>query len=125
MTDSTENTILYYDFIEKNGYLAQLFEYQSIYVCQKLHSLNIPGRTLELGSFRASLKLMFVWKSHMINLNNSITLANLNREQKFQLADISSTINPPRLPNRNVHPVHVYLSLANANKRSHSVFEKD
>ncbi|CAO3667493.1 unnamed protein product [Rhizopus stolonifer] len=125
MTDSTDNTILYYDFIGRRGYLAQLFQYEDVYICQKLQSITIPACMLELELFRSSLKFMFVWKYHMINLDNNITLANLNKEQQFLLADISSTISPTHSPPCNVRPVQVYLSPSNANKRTRSVFEED
>ncbi|KAI9469998.1 MAG: hypothetical protein EXX96DRAFT_623579 [Benjaminiella poitrasii] len=126
MTDSTDNTILYYDFIGRLGYLAQLFEYENVYICQKLQSITIPACMLEFELFRSSLKFMFVWKHHMINLNNNIILANLNKEQQILLTDISSTISPPHSPSRNVRPVQVYLSLSNStsNKRTRSVFEE-
>ncbi|KAI8644438.1 hypothetical protein BD408DRAFT_125075 [Parasitella parasitica] len=107
MTDSTDNTILYYDFIERHGYLAQLFEYKDVYICQKLQSITIPTCMLELELFRLSLKFMFVWKYHIINLDNKIILAKLNKEQQFLPADISSTISPSRSPPHNVQPVQV------------------
>ncbi|RCH78252.1 hypothetical protein CU098_004736 [Rhizopus stolonifer] len=81
MTETTANAILYYDFIERQGYLAQLFVYQDVCVYQKLQSIPIPDNMIKLELFRSSLKLMFVWESHTINLSNNITLANLNREQ--------------------------------------------
>ncbi|KAL0090749.1 hypothetical protein J3Q64DRAFT_1706951 [Phycomyces blakesleeanus] len=52
----------------------------------------------ELELFHSSLKSMFVWKWHLINLENNITLANLNKEQQSQLADISSIFSPPHSP---------------------------
>lgn len=125
MTESTDNTILYYDFIGRRGYLAQLFEYEDVYVCQKLQSIIIPACMLELELFRSSLKLMFVWKYHMINLDNNINLANLNKEQQFLLADVSSTISPSHSPPHNVQLVQMYLSPSNTNKRIRSVFEED
>lgn len=125
MTDSTDNTILYYDLIRRREYGAQLFDYEDVYICQKLQSITIPVYMLEWGLFRSSLKFIFVWKYHMINLDNNVTLANLDKEQQFLLSDISSTISPPHSPPRNVRPVQAYLSPSNANKRTCSVFEED
>ncbi|CEP19523.1 hypothetical protein [Parasitella parasitica] len=85
----------------------------------------IPGSMLELELFRSSLKLMFAWKYHMINMDNNINLANLNKEQQFLLAGVSSTISPPHSPPRNVQPVRMSLSPSNTNKRTRFVFEED
>ncbi|KAI8091294.1 uncharacterized protein B0P05DRAFT_577352 [Gilbertella persicaria] len=115
MTETTANAILYYDFIERQGYLAQLFVYQDVCVYQKLQSIPIPDNMIKLELFRSSLKLMFVWESHTINLSNNITLANLNREH---------TTSPPRSPSLNAQPVQMYLSPSNDKKRSRSVFEE-
>ena len=125
MTDTTDNVIMYYDFIGRSGYLAQLFVYDDVYVCQKVQSITIPARMLEMESFRSSLQYLFVWKNHLINLDNKITHANLNKEQQFQLADVSFTVSPPRSPSQHIRPVQVYLSPSNVNKRSRSVFEEE
>ncbi|CEG78641.1 hypothetical protein RMATCC62417_13217 [Rhizopus microsporus] len=125
MTSTTDNTILYYGFVGRHGYLAQSFEYEGAYNMPKLQSIIIPGNMLELELFRLLLKHMFIREAHMINLDNNTALANLNREHQFRLADVSSTTSPPCSPPPNVQAVKVYLSPSNTNKRTRSVFEED
>lgn len=110
MADSTDNTILYYDFVGRLGYLAKLFECKGAYICQKIRSITIPSKMLELELFRTSLKVMFVWKCCLVSLDNKITVANLNKEKAYLLADIGSSISPCRSSLRNVQPAQVYLS---------------
>ncbi|KAI7898229.1 uncharacterized protein BX663DRAFT_533450 [Cokeromyces recurvatus] len=125
MTSSTEDTVLYYDFIGRYGYLCQLFEFKGAYVCQKIQDIPIPKCLLELDSFRSSLKNLFAWKEHLVNLSNMISLANYNQEKQYRLVDICSTISPPRSPSRSITPANVYLSPSNANKRTRNIFEHD
>ncbi|GAA5796873.1 hypothetical protein HPULCUR_002251 [Helicostylum pulchrum] len=81
---------------------------------------SVYRQSVELESFRSSLKLMFQWKSRLIDLNNKILLANFNREEEFKLTDVSSSISPRRSPVHHVTPAQVYLSPA---KRTYSTFK--
>ncbi|CAO3620953.1 unnamed protein product [Mucor hiemalis] len=47
MTDSTDDTVLYYDCIGRDSYLCQLFEFQVTYICQKLYDISIPKTLIE------------------------------------------------------------------------------
>lgn len=123
MTNSTKDTSLYYDFVGRKGYLCQIFKYEDAYICQKIEDIYIPKSLLELDCFRSSLKSLFGYKHHLIDLSNNISLANFGRERQYHLADISDSVSPPRSPKRNVTPTTVYLSPSNSGKRTRSVFE--
>lgn len=125
MTHSTDDTVLYYDFIGRDGYLCQLFEFQGAYICQRLYDISIPKNLIELGSFRSCLTHLFAWKEHLVHLSDMIRLANFNREKEYRFADMCNSLSPPRTPTRTVTPVAVYLSPSNGNKRTRSVFEHD
>lgn len=125
MTNSTEDTVLYYDFIGRDGYLCQLFEFKGAYVCQKIQDIYMPKCLLELDSFRSSLKNLFAWKEHLVNLSNMVSLANFNQEKQYRLVDICSTVSPPRSPSRSITPASVYLSPSKGNKRIRNITEDD
>ncbi|KAI9477783.1 MAG: hypothetical protein EXX96DRAFT_600979 [Benjaminiella poitrasii] len=125
MTSTTEDTVLYYNFIGRDGYLCQLFEFKGAYGYQRIQDISIPRCLLELDSLFSSLKNLFAWKEHLINLSNMISLTNYNQKKQYRLVGICSTISPLRSPSRSITLASVYLSPSKANKIARNIFEHD
>lgn len=95
MTNSDDNTILYFHFVGRCDYLAQLFVHEGAYDCQKHKALVTPASMIQLDFFRSSLKTIVVWESHSIKLYNKFRLARMQREHMYYSANVSTSTSPP------------------------------
>lgn len=56
------------DWKERIAYIAQLFYFQGAVVAHQIDSLYIPKLLLELDDFRSTLKRLYKWKEHKVNI---------------------------------------------------------
>lgn len=121
MTRSTEKSLLYMDFIGREGYLAQIFRFEDVFVTHKIDSIYIPKTLIELIYFKSSLKSLYIWKLQLVDLCNKLTIARFEEERHFSQIEYSESVSP-RSPSSNITPIKIFLS---PNKRSWDVYERD
>ncbi|KAG2229087.1 hypothetical protein INT48_005356 [Thamnidium elegans] len=123
---TTDTETVYFDFEGRNGYLINLFTYQSCFVAYKVGSFNIPKRLVDLDKFRSSLITLFNWKESTINVSNQVICTLGRMENEYALADVAMDLfeeKPATPPSSTMKFIPVHLSPTSGSKRTRTIFE--
>ncbi|KAI9259718.1 hypothetical protein EDC94DRAFT_150996 [Helicostylum pulchrum] len=85
ITNTANNQIISVVFVGTSGYMTQMFWYKDDLVSHKVCSLIIPVNAHELESLRDTLKYMYLWKKHLLQLSAKVIRELYSNKRKYDL----------------------------------------
>ncbi|KAI8053571.1 hypothetical protein BDF21DRAFT_169170 [Thamnidium elegans] len=119
-TNADDIYLIYMDFWGADGYVAGLKLFENVHLVHQISSIHLPINLIELEDFRATIKLLYQWRQHILYQSQRLALGVFKEKRKYETFDISrpSTpicLSPERVPPR--EPLYMYYP-PSKNKRA-------
>ncbi|KAI8637279.1 hypothetical protein BD408DRAFT_447745 [Parasitella parasitica] len=66
-TNADDIYLIYMDFWGADGYVAGLKLFENVHLVHQISSIHLPVNLIELKDFRATIKLLYQWRQHILH----------------------------------------------------------